>query len=127
MSKISMSMFSALLAMSLFATGSSASPTTPGATWSWGGLFVDTYVVFDNGDIGASFENSAGTAFTTWNNASGVNQCPGQPTLHVASGYVPAPELQKLLLQAAVSHKALHVWFEATGGICYIKALASTM
>lgn len=45
----------------------------------WGGLFVATYVAYNNGDIGASFENSAGTLFISWNDQYGVAQCPGQP------------------------------------------------
>jgi hypothetical protein len=118
----------ALLAMSLlFARSGSASPTTGNATWSFGGLFVASYVAYNNGDIGASFENSAGTLFTGWNDQSGVAQCAGQPTLRLAAGYVAMPELQKALLAAALSHKALHVWFEATSGVCYIKQLTVSM
>lgn len=118
----------ALLTMSLaFVNSSSASPTTGNATWSWGNLFVASYVAYNNGDIGASFENAAGTLFTSWNDQNGVNQCPGQSTLRLASAYVAAPEIQKTLLAAALSHKPLHVWFEATGGVCYIKQLTMTL
>ena len=128
MSKISKFVFSALLVMSLFTAGaSSASPTTGNATWSFGGLFVQNYVAYNNGDIGASFENSAGTLFTSWNDQNGVAQCPGQPTLRLAAAYVAAPEIQKALLAAALSHKALHVWFEATAGVCYIKQVTVSM
>ena len=128
MSKITKFVFSAILAMSLFTAGaSSASPTTGNATWSFGGLFVQSYVAYNNGDIGASFENSAGTLFTGWNDQNGVAQCPGQNTLRLASAYVAAPEIQKALLAAALSHKALHVWFEATSGVCYIKQVTVSM
>ena len=128
MSKISKSVFSALLVLSLFMAGaSSASPTSTAMTWSFGGLFVQNYVAYNNGDIGASFENSAGTLFTNWNDQNGVAQCPGQPTLRLASAYVAAPEIQKALLAAGLSHKPLHVWFEATSGVCYIKQVTVTM
>jgi hypothetical protein len=113
--------------MSLFTVGASASPTTGNATWSFGGLFVQSYVAYNNGDIGASFENSAGTLFTGWNDQNGVAQCPGQNTLRLAAAYVAAPEIQKTLLAAALSHKPLHVWFEATAGVCYIKQLTMTL
>jgi hypothetical protein len=127
MSKISKLFISAMLVTLPFAAGtSSASPTTPNTTWSWGGLYVNAYVAYSNGDVGASFEK-AGTLFTAWNDPNGVNQCPGQPTLRLAPGYVPAPEIQKILLGAALAHKALHVWFEATNGICYIKQVSATM
>jgi len=72
-------------------------------------------------------ENSAGTLFTNWNDQNGVAQCPGQPTLRLASAYVAAPEIQKALLAAGLSHKPLHVWFEATSGVCYIKQVTVTM
>ena len=111
----------------LFAAPSSASPTTGNATWSFGGLYVSTYVAYNNGDIGASFENSGGTLFTGWNDQNGVAQCPGQPTLRLAAAYVAAPEIQKTLLAAGLSHKALHVWFEATSGVCYIKQVTMTL
>jgi hypothetical protein len=111
----------------LFAAPSSASPTTGNATWSFGGLYVSTYVAYNNGDIGASFENSSGTQFTGWNDQNGVAQCPGQPTLRLAAAYVAAPEIQKTLLAAGLSHKALHVWFEATSGVCYIKQVTMTL
>ena len=128
MSKLSKIVVSALFAMSLFTAGeSSASPTSTFSTWSWGNLYVATYSTLSGGDLAASFENSAGTQFTTWNDQNGVNQCPGQPTLRLASGYAPAPEIGKLLLAAALAHKPLHVWFEATNGICYIKQLTATM
>jgi hypothetical protein len=128
MSTIHKFVLPALLAVSLlFAGSSAASPTTGNATWSFGGLFVSTYVAYNNGDIGASFENSAGTLFTNWNDQNGVAQCPGQPTLRLAAGYVAMPEIQKTLLAAALSHKALHVWFEATSGVCYIKQLTMTL
>jgi hypothetical protein len=118
----------ALLVMSLFFAGpSAASPTTGNATWSFGGLFVASYVAYNNGDIGASFENSAGTLFTSWNDQNGVAQCPGQPTLRLSAAYVAMPEIQKTLLAAALSHKALHVWFEATSGVCYIKQVTMTL
>jgi hypothetical protein len=128
MPKVNKFVLPALLAMALFtSSASTASPTTGNATWSWGGLYVATYVAYNSGDIGASFENSAGTLFTAWNDSNGVNQCPGQPTLRLASGYVAAPEIQKALLAAALAHKSLHVWFEATSGICYIKQVTVTM
>jgi hypothetical protein len=128
MSKVSKLICAALLAMSLFTAGStSASPTTGNATWSWSNLFVATYVAYNNGDIGASFENSAGTQFTGWNDQNGVPQCPGQPTLRLAAGYVAAPEISKALLAAGLAHKPLHVWFEATNGVCYIKQISATM
>src|SRR5262245_31952156 len=74
MTKITMFIASALLAMSLVAPApSSATPTSQTTTWSWGNLFVGSYVVFTNGDLGVTFENSAGTVFTAWNNQSGVN------------------------------------------------------
>lgn len=118
----------ALLVMALVTAGaSSASPTSGNATWSWGGLYVRTYVAYNNGDIGASFENSAGTLFTTWNDSNGVNQCPTNSTLRLAAGYPPAPEIQKLLLAAGLARKPLHVWFEATSGVCYIKQITATM
>lgn len=128
MSTIRKLVLPALFVMSLlFAGPSSASPTTGNATWSFGGLFVASYVAYNNGDIGASFENSAGTLFTGWNDQNGVAQCPGQPTLRLAAAYVAAPEIQKALLAAGLSHKALHVWFEATSGVCYIKQVTVTM
>jgi hypothetical protein len=128
MSKITMLIVSALLAMSLLApTPSSATPTDQATTWSFGGLFVGSYTVIQNGDLGVTFKNSAGTLFTTWNNQNGVNQCPGQSTLQVAAGYPPIAKLERLLLEAAIARKPLHVWFEATGGICYIKALNATI
>lgn len=128
MPKLSKLLLPALLATALFTSGSStASPTTGNATWSWGGLYVSTYVAYNNGDIGASFENSAGTQFTAWNDSNGVNQCPGQPTLRLAAAYVAAPEIQKALLAAGLAHKPLHVWFEATSGVCYIKQVTVTM
>lgn len=127
MPRISKLAFSALLAMTLFTGATSASPTSTGATWSWGGLYVRTYVAYNTGDIGASFENSAGTLFTSWNDSNGVNQCPSQSTLRLAAAYGAAPEIQKILLAAALAHKPLHVWFEATNGICYIKQVQATM
>lgn len=128
MSKLSKIAFPLLLAVTLFTAGSSsASPTTTTSTWSWGGLYVTTYSALSNGDLGATFESSAGTAFTAWNDQNGVNQCPGQPTLHLVPAYAAAPEVGKLLMAAALSHKPLHVWFEATAGICYIKQLSATM
>jgi len=128
MSTIRKFVFPALLAMSLcFAGSSSATPTSTASTWSFGGLFVASYVAYSNGDLGASFENSAGTLFTSWNDQNGVAQCPGQPTLRLASAYGAAPEIQKALLAAALSHKALHVWFEATSGVCYIKQISMTL
>ena len=128
MSKIRSLVLPALIAVSLFFAGSSsATPTSGNATWSFGGLFVSTYVAYNNGDIGASVENSSGTLFTGWNDQNGVAQCPGQPTLRLAAAYVAAPEIQKTLLAAGLSHKALHVWFEATSGVCYIKQLTMTM
>jgi hypothetical protein len=117
----------AVLTMMLFAGSSLASPTSGNATWSFGGLYVSTYVAYNNGDIGAQFENSAGTLFTNWNDQNGVAQCPGQPTLRLASAYVAAPEIQKALLAAGLAHKPLHVWFEATAGVCYIKQVTVTM
>jgi hypothetical protein len=128
MSTIHKLIFPALLALSLlFAGTSSATPTSSNSTWSWGGLFVSTYVAYNNGDIGASFENSAGTLFTGWNDQNGVAQCPGASTLRVAAAYVAMPEIQKTLMAAALSHKSLHVWFEATSGVCYIKQLTMTL
>lgn len=127
MPKLSKVVFPALLATMLFAGATSASPTSTGATWSWNGLYVNAYVAYGNGDVGASFENSAGTAFTAWNDQNGVAQCPGQPTLKLAAGLPGAAEIQKILLAAALSHKSLHVWFEATGGVCYIKQISATM
>jgi hypothetical protein len=128
MSKIRALIVPALLAGSLmFAGSSSATPTSGNATWSWGGLYVASYVSYNNGDIGASFENSSGTLFTSWNDQNGVAQCPGASTLRLASGYVAAPEIQKTLLAAALAHKPLHVWFEATAGVCYIKQLTMTL
>jgi hypothetical protein len=127
MSKLSKIAFPLLVAASLFAATASATPTDGTTTWSFGGLYVANYTVYNTGDIGASFETSAGTAFTTWNNSGGVNQCPSNATLHLAPGYAPAPELTKLLLSSALAHKPLHVWFEATAGICYIKQLTATM
>jgi hypothetical protein len=116
-----------LFAASLFTAGSSsASPTTPNAVWSWGGLYVTTYYALSSGDLGAIFENSVGTEFTAWNDQNGVNQCPGQSMLHLASAYAPAPEIGKLLLAAAIEHKPVKVWFEATSGICYIKQMSIT-
>ena len=69
----------------------------------------------------------AGTLFTGWNDQNGVAQCPGQSTLKLAAGLPGASEIGKLLLGAALSHKPLHVWFEATSGTCYIKQLTATM
>lgn len=128
MSKLSKIVLPMLLVTTLFSAGSSsASPTTPNSTWSWGGLYVTNYSALSNGDLGATFETSSGAAFTSWNDSNGVNQCPGQATLHLVPAYAAAPEIGKLLISAALSHKALHVWFEATGGICYIKQLTATM
>ena len=128
MRKLSKFVLPTLLAMTVLQSGeSTASPTTGNATWSWGGLYDATYVAYNNGDIGASFENAPGTQFTAWNDSNGVNQCPGQPTLRLAAGYVAAPEIQKTLLAAGLAHKALHVWFEATSGVCYIKQVTVTM
>ena len=123
----SLALSAALATSMLVPATSSASPTTGNSTWSWGGLYVATYVAYNNGDIGASFENSAGTLFTSWNDQNGVNQCPGASTLRLAAGYVAAPEIQKTLMAAALSHKALHVWFEATSGVCYIKQVTMTL
>jgi hypothetical protein len=117
----------ALFAMMLFVGPSVASPTTGNSTWSFGGLFVASYHAFNNGDVGATFENSAGTQFTGWNDQNGVAQCPGQPTLRLAAAYVAAPEIQKALLAAGLARKALHVWFEATDGVCWIKRVTVTM
>ena len=128
MMKISKVVLSLMFAMSLFMTrSSSASPITPGSTWSWGGLYATSYTAGDTGEIGVVFENSAGVQFTAWNNAAGVNQCPGQPMLRLAPGFPAAPGIAKILLAAALSHKPMHVWFEATAGICYIKAISATM
>jgi hypothetical protein len=127
MRKLNKLLVPTLLATALFTGASSASPTSTYATWAWDGLYVRTYVAYNTGDIGASFENSSGTLFTSWNNSSGVNQCPGQPTLRLASAYGAAPEIQKILLAAALAHKPLKVWFEATDGICYIKQITATM
>ena len=119
---------SAALALAILspATGS-ATPTSTNATWSFGGLYVSSYVAYNNGDLGASFENSAGTLFTGWNDQNGVAQCPGQPTLRMAAAYGAFAEIQKTILAAALSHKALHVWFEATSGVCYIKQVSMTL
>lgn len=127
MSKLSKIAFPLMVAASLFGASASASPTSTGSTWSWGNLYVQNYTVFGSGDIGASFENSSGTLFTTWNDSSGVNQCPSNSTLRIAAAYAPVSEMTKLLMSAALAHKPLHVWFEATGGICYIKQLTATM
>lgn len=115
----------AALALTLLSPGvSSATPTSSNATWSWGGVYVANYVAYNNGDVGVSFENSSGTAFTAWNDQYGVNQCPNQPTLRVAFAYVAFDEIQEVLMEAALRHKELHVWFEATSGICYIKQVS---
>ena len=128
MSTIRKLVLPALFVMSLLFAGSSmASPTTGNATWSFGGLYVASYVAYNNGDIGASFENSSGTLFTNWNDQNGVAQCPGASTLRLAAAYVAFPEIQKAILAAGLSHKPLHVWFEATSGVCYIKQLTATM
>jgi hypothetical protein len=128
MSTVSKLVIPALLAMSLFfANSSSATPTSTNSTWSFGGLFVATYVNYSNGDLGASFENSAGTLFTGWNDQNGVAQCPGASTLRMAAAYGAFDQIQKTLLAAALSHKSLHVWFEATSGVCYIKQLTMTL
>jgi hypothetical protein len=126
MRKINKLIVPALLAMTLF-TSASASPTSTFSVWSWGSLFVNSYTAHSSGDIQVTFENSAGTLFTNWNDSNGVNQCPGQPTLRLAAAYQAAPEIQKTLLAAGLAHKALHVWFEATAGICYIKQVTATM
>ena len=127
MSKLSKIAFPLMIAASLFTASASASPTTPNSTWSWGSLYVGNYTVYGNGDIGATFESSSGTLFTTWNDSNGVNQCPSNSTLRIAAGYAPVAEMSKLLMSAALAHKPLHVWFEATAGICYIKQLTATM
>lgn len=126
MRKIKMLVVPALLTLALFASAS-ASPTSTYSVWSWNNLFVNTYMAHSSGDIYVTFESSSGTLFTNWNDSNGVNQCPGQPTLRLAAAYQAAPEIQKTLLAAGLARKALHVWFEATAGICYIKQVSVTM
>jgi hypothetical protein len=126
MRKINKLALPALLAMALL-TNAGASPTSTDSVWSWSNLFVNTYKAHSSGDIHVSFETSAGTLFTAWNNSNGVNQCPTDSTLRLASAYQAAPEIQKALLAAGLARKALHVWFEATAGICYIKQVSVTM
>src|SRR4051794_28689542 len=98
----------AMLALAVLVPGpSKASPTSTYSIWSWDGLYVSSYVAYSNGDIGVSFAKSNGVLFTNWNDQNGVAQCAGQPTLRLASAYGAMPEIQKTLLAAALSHKAL--------------------
>ncbi len=128
MSKLATLALPALFVASLFTAGASvAGPNDGGNTWSYGGLYVQQYGVANNGDLTVVFDNGSDAPFTGWLNQAGVHQCPGQPTLRLSAGNPRTPELGKLLLGAGLAHKPLHVWFEATAGICYVKQLTATM
>jgi hypothetical protein len=104
-----------------------ASPTDGYATWSMGGLRVAEIHQAGDNDVLVQFRNPDGTIRNYWPNASGTDICGGAASLRVARARTNFKEMVEGLNIAGLSGRNLHVWYEPTGGVCYIKSFTTFM
>lgn len=104
-----------------------ASPTDGGATWSMGSLRVVDIAHAGDNDVYVQFRNPSGAIRNIWPNASGADICGGETRLRLARGRTNFKEMLEALNMAGLAGRPLHVWYEPTAGVCYIKALTVSL